>query len=98
MIIVNMCNQVDFKELREKLCLTLSQLAELAGCDVLQIVRVEDGKDIPVSDKKQILSVLLQIKEDGINAEIEIWRDRALQAEEKLSLLKKEMVDWIKKI
>lgn len=93
-----MCNDVDLKELREKANLSLSQLAELTGCSVLEIIRAEENKNAPVCEKKKILSVLLQIKEDGMKAEVKIWRDRALQSEEKLSLLKKEMVDWIKKI
>lgn len=93
-----MCNKVDFKALREKSGLTLSQLAELVGCSVLEIVRAEEDDNVPDCEKKHILSILLQMKEDGTAAEVKIWRDRAMQAEEKLSILKKEMVDWIKKI
>ena len=31
-------------------------------------------------------------------SEVKIWRDRALQAEEKLDMLKDAMVGWIRKI
>ena len=93
-----MCNEVDLKALREKSNLTLSQLSELVGCSVLEIIRAEDDKKVPVCEKKHILSVLLQIKEDGVRAEVKIWRDRALQAEEKLKMLKAAMAAWMKKI
>ena len=93
-----MCNQIDFKALREKSGLTLSQLADLAGCSVLQVAHLENDKNISVGTKERIMSVLLQVQEDGVNSEIKIWRDRALLAEEKLSLLKESMVGWIKKI
>ena len=88
-----MCKQIDFKTLREKTRLTLSNLAELSGYSVLHIVRLENG-----GMRDKILSILLQTQEEGMASEVKIWRDRALQAEEKLCLLKDAMVGWIKKI
>ena len=88
-----MCKQIDFKTLREKTRLTLSNLAELSGYSVLHIVRLENGGDVSSCMRDKILSILLQTQ-----SEVKIWRDRALQAEEKLCLLKDAMVGWIKKI
>lgn len=93
-----MCKQFDFKTLREKTRLTLSDLAELSGYSVLHIVRLENGGDVSSCMRDKILSILLQTQEEGMASEVKIWRDRALQAEEKLSLLKDAMVGWIRKI
>lgn len=93
-----MCKQIDFKTLREKIRLTLSNLAELSGYSVLHIVRLENGGDVSSCMRDKILSILLQTQEEGMASEVKIWRDRALQAEEKLCLLKDAMVGWIKKI
>ena len=93
-----MCKQIDFKTLREKTILTMSNLAELSGYSVLHIVRLENGGDVSSCMRDKILSILLQTQEEGMASEVKIWRDRALQAEEKLCLLKDAMVGWIKKI
>ena len=93
-----MCKQIDFKTLREKTRLTLSNLAELSGYSVLHIGRLEKGGDVSCCMRDKILSILLQTQEEGMASEVKIWRDRALQAEEKLCLLKDAMVGWIKKI
>ncbi|MBT8785700.1 hypothetical protein HHJ03_06980 [Akkermansia muciniphila] len=84
--------------MREKTRLTLSNLAELSGYSVLHIVRLENGGDVSSCMRDKILSILLQTQEEGMASEVKIWRDRALQAEEKLCLLKDAMVGWIKKI
>lgn len=93
-----MCKQIDFKELRQKTKLTLSDLADLSGYSVLHIVRLEQGCQVSACVKDKILSILLQTQEEGMASEVKIWRDRALQAEEKLDMLKDAMVGWIRKI
>lgn len=93
-----MVNNIDFKKLREQTHLTLSNVAELSGHSIPYIVKLENGENVPERVKNKVLSILLQMQEDGPNSAIKIWRDRALQAEQKLALLKDAMVGWVRKI
>ncbi len=93
-----MCNHFDLRPLREKCNLSLSELSELSRCNIISIDQAERGKKISATLREKILSVLLQIQEEGLTSEVKIWRTRALQAEEKLALIKEAMTGWIKKI
>lgn len=93
-----MVNNINFRVLREKTHLTLSNVAELSGCSVPCIAKLERGDEVSSVVKNRVLSVLLQMQEDGPASATKIWRDRALQAEQKLALLKEAMVGWVRKI
>ncbi|MCC8149105.1 hypothetical protein [Akkermansia sp.] len=93
-----MADNINFKTLREQTHLTLSNVAELSGCTVLCIAKLERGDDVSPVVRNRVLSILLQMQEDGPDSAVKIWRDRALRAEEKLALLKDSMVSWIRKI
>lgn len=93
-----MVNNINYKALREQTHLTLSNVAELSGYSVLCIAKLERGDEVSSVVKNRVLSVLLQMQEDGPASAVKIWRDRALRAEEKLALLKESMVGWVRKI
>lgn len=93
-----MVNNINFRALREQTHLTLSNVAELSGYSIPCIVKLENGEEVPAPVKNKVLSVLLLMQEDGPASAAKIWRDRALQAEQKLALLKEAMVGWVRKI
>lgn len=93
-----MADNINYKELREQAHLTLSNVAELSGCSVPCVVQLERGGEVSPTVKNRVLSVLLQVEEDGPASATKIWRDRALEAEQKLALLKEAMMGWVRKI
>ncbi|WP_300775714.1 helix-turn-helix transcriptional regulator [uncultured Akkermansia sp.] len=93
-----MTPSVNFREIRERAGMTLSQVAELSGYSVAAVNALELSGKGSKRLKDKILSILLQKEEEGDKTEIQHWRDRALRAEEKLSQLKSAMQGWLKKI
>lgn len=93
-----MSNNINFRALRGKTHLTLSNVAELSGYSIPCIVKLENGEEVPPRVKNKVLSVLLLIQEDGRASAAKIWRDRALQEEQKQDLLKETMAGWVRKI
>lgn len=94
-----MCKQIDFKALRKKANLTLSELAELSGYNILHIYDLENGGQVAPCAKDKILSILLQrVDMEGYRKEVQHWRERALKAESKLEQLKTVVIWWVKKI
>lgn len=91
-------NPVNFRELREKSGLTLSQLSELSGYSIPSINGLELNDIGSKRLREKVLSILLQQTEEGDQTEVQFWRDRALKAEEKLTMLKSAMTGWLKKI
>lgn len=93
-----MTPSVNFREIRERAGMTLSQVSELSGYSVAAVNALELSGKGSKRLKDKILSILLQKEEEGGKTEIQHWRDRALRAEEKLTQLKSAMQGWLKKI
>jgi len=93
-----MTHSVNFKEIRERAGMTLSQVAELSGYSVAAVNGLELTGKGSKRLKDKILSILLQGEEEGDKSAIQHWRDRALTAESKLEQLKSAMQGWLKKI
>lgn len=93
-----MTPSVDFREIRERAGMTLSQVSELSGYSIAAVNALELSGKGSKRLKDKVLSILLQKEEEGDKTEIQHWRDRALKAEDKLEQLKASMQIWIKKI
>lgn len=93
-----MTPSVDFREIRERAGMTLSQVSELSGYSIAAVNALELSGKGSKRLKDKVLSILLQKEEEGDKTEIQHWRDRALKAEDKLEQLKAAMQSWIKKI
>lgn len=93
-----MTESVNFREVRERAGMTLSQVSELSGYSIAAVNALELSGKGSKRLKDKILSILLQKEEEGDKTEIQHWRDRALKAEDKLEQLKASMLGWIKKI
>lgn len=91
-------DEINIRELRLKSRLTLATLADLTGYSVPLIVQLESGGKGSKRMRNDILSVLLQREEEGLEIEIKIWRSRAMEAEERLALIKQAMRVWLSKI
>lgn len=91
-------DEINIRELRLKSRLTLATLADLTGYSVPLIVQLESGGEGSKRMRNDILSVLLQREEEGLEIEIKIWRSRAMEAEERLALTKQAMRVWLNKI
>lgn len=93
-----MTESVNFREVRERAGMTLSQVSELSGYSIAAVNGLELSGKGSKRLKDRILSILLQKEEEGEKTEIQHWRDRALKAEDKLDQLKAAMQGWLKKI
>ena len=91
-------DEINIKELRMKARLTLGTLADLTGYSVSHIVQLENMGEGSKRMRNDIISVLLQREEEGLAIEIKIWRSRAMEAEERLALIKQAMRGWLSKI
>lgn len=91
-------DEINIKELRMRARLTLGTLADLTGYSVSHIVQLENMGEGSRRMRNDIISVLLQREEEGLAIEIKIWRTRALEAEERLDLIKQTMREWLNKI
>lgn len=91
-------DEINIRELRLKSRLTLATLADLTGYSVPLIVQLESDGEGSKRMRNDILSVLLQREEEGLEIEIKIWRSRAMEAEERLALIKQAMRAWLSKI
>lgn len=89
---------VNFRELRERANLTLSQLAEITGYSVATINGLELHGEGSRRLKDRLVSVLLSRAEEGVAAEVKHWRDRAIAAEERVAMLKSGLEGLLKKI
>lgn len=91
-------DEINIKELRMKARLTLGTLADLTGYSVSHIVQLENMGEGSRRMRNDIISVLLQREEEGLEIEIKIWRSRAMEAEDRLALIKQAMKIWLNKI
>jgi len=91
-------DNVNWVQLREDAHLTLQQLAEISGYSVATINGLELKGEGSKRLKDKLASVLLSRAEEGVSAEVQHWKQRALIAEDKLLGLKAAMSAWMKKI
>ena len=89
---------VNWSDLRKSSGLTLAQLSELTGFGVATINGLEKRGEGSKRLRDKMMAVLLSKNEEGVHSEARFWRDRALAAEQKLSMLKSAMESWLKKI
>ncbi|MEG0587674.1 MAG: helix-turn-helix transcriptional regulator [Akkermansia sp.] len=92
-----MTPSVNFREIREQAGMTLSEVSELSGYSIAAVNALELSDKGSKRLKEKILSILLHRGEEGEKSEVQHWRDRALRAEEKLSMLRGAMEGWLKK-
>lgn len=94
-----MTQSVNFKQIRERAGMTLSQVSALSGYSIAAVNALELSGKGSKRLKDKILSILLQKEEEEDDKkEVQHWRDRAIKAESKLEELKAAMQGWLKKI
>ena len=86
-----------FKKLREEAGVTLAQLSKMSGYSIASISGLETNGIGSTRLKNKLTDILLSHHEDGSSAEVKHWRERALQAEEKLNSLKSVIIGEVKK-